>query len=353
MLESLTETPALSEAHEAAEVAGLRHVSDERPGIRRRRAGRGFIYFHPNGARIADSETLSRIKSLAVPPAWKSAWICPSKHGHIQATGRDAKGRKQYRYHPDFRAVREIAKFEHILEFARSLPKIRTTIQEHMSLRGLTREKVLATVVHLLETTLIRIGNDEYARQNDSYGLTTLRNNHVAVGVSQISFRFTGKSGKQWSLKLRDRRVAKIIRACQELPGQELLQYLDDEGKLHAVTSGDVNDYLRSISGRNITAKDFRTWAGTLMAAKALHELPRFDSAAQAKRNLRDVIKRVSDGLGNTPTVCRKCYVHPYVLTGYLERTLVLRSDGGLIGSLAGLAPDEAALLALLGGDSD
>jgi DNA topoisomerase-1 len=340
------------DSREAADLAGLRYVSDDKPGIRRRRSGKGFVYLRPNGARLTDDETIRRLKSLAVPPAWTEVWMCPSADGHIQATGRDAKGRKQYRYHPAFRAVREGVKFEHMLAFADALPTIRAKVAEHMAQRGLGREKVLATVVHLLENTLIRVGNDDYAKHNDSYGLTTLENRHVAVAGSEIRFQFTGKSGKQWSLKLRDRRVAKIVRACQELPGQELLQYYDESGKLHAVTSGDVNTYLREISGRDVTAKDFRTWAGTLMAAMALKEVVSFETTAQAKRNLKAAIARVSASLGNTPTICRKCYIHPQVLNGYLEGKLVLEielaSEDELLDELAQLRPEENALLVLL-----
>jgi DNA topoisomerase-1 len=251
-------------------------------------------------------------------------WICPFADGHIQATGRDAKGRKQYRYHPRFREIRESTKYEHVVAFAEALPAIRAKVREHMALRGLPREKVLATIVHLLQTTLIRVGNDDYAKQNKSYGLTTLKTRHVAVDGNEVRFRFTGKSGKQWSLRVRDKRIAKIIRACQELPGQELLQYLDEDGKPQDVTSSDVNAYLKEITGHDITAKDFRTWAGTVLAAMALHEVKGFDTAAQVKRNLRTAIENVAARLGNTPTICRKCYVHPDVLTSFLEGNLVL-----------------------------
>jgi DNA topoisomerase-1 len=248
--------------------------------------------------------------------------------------------------------VRESTKYEHVVAFADALPTIRAKVRDHMALRGLPREKVLATVVHLLETTLIRVGNDDYARQNKSYGLTTLKNRHVAVEGSEVRFRFTGKSGKQWSLKVKDRRVAKIIRACQELPGQELLQYLDEDGKQQDVTSGDVNAYLREITGRDVTAKDFRTWAGTVLAALALKELESFDTAAQAKRNLRAALERVAARLGNTPTICRKCYVHPEVLNSYLDGNLVLEIksevEGELRNELARLQPEEAAVLAML-----
>jgi DNA topoisomerase-1 len=337
---------------DAAESAGLRYVSDDKPGIRRRKSGTGFTYRRPDGTRLADLQTLRRIRSLAVPPAWTEVWICPFADGHIQATGRDARGRKQYRYHTLFRELRESTKYEHVVAFANALPGIRETVREHMARRGLPREKILATVVHLLETTLIRVGNGDYARQNKSYGLTTLRNRHVAVDGNEIRFRFTGKSGKAWSLKVRDRRVAKIIKACQELPGQELLQYLDEEGVRQGVSSSDVNAYLKEITGQDITAKDFRTWAGTVLAAVALQALDRFDSEAQAKRNLRAALERVAARLGNTPTICRKCYVHPQVLNAYLDGSLVLEIksevESALRDALPGLQPEEAAVLAML-----
>ena len=336
----------------AAESVGLRYVSDARPGIRRRKSGKGFTYRRADGSRLTEPDVLRRIKSLAVPPAWTDVWICPFANGHVQATGRDARGRKQYRYHPRFREVRDSTKYEHVVAFADALPGIRAKVAEHMTLPGLPREKVLASIVHLLETTLIRIGNDDYARQNNSYGLTTLKNRHVAVNGSEVRFRFIGKSGKQWSLRVKDRRIARIIRACQELPGQELLQYVDADGNPQDVTSSDVNDYLKEISGEDITAKDFRTWAGTVLAAMALNEISSFDSAAEAKRNLRTVIETVAARLGNTPTICRKCYVHPEVLTSYLDGELMLEIksevERRLRDDLAGLKPEEAAVLALL-----
>jgi DNA topoisomerase I len=337
---------------DAAESAGLRYVSADRLGIRREKSGKGFTYVRPDGTKLSDAHAVRRIRSLAIPPAWTDVWICPFADGHVQATGRDAKGRKQYRYHPLFREVRESTKYEHVVAFANALPTIRAKVRDHMALRGLPREKVLATVVHLLETTLIRVGNEDYAKQNKSYGLTTLKNRHVAVEGSEVRFRFTGKSGKQWSLKLKDRRVAKIIKACQELPGQELLQYLDEDGKQQDVTSADVNAYLKEITGQDITAKDFRTWAGTVLAALALKELESFDTAAQAKRNLRAAIEHVAARLGNTPTICRKCYVHPEVLNSYLDGSLVLEIksevESELRDELAGLQPEEAAVLAML-----
>jgi DNA topoisomerase I len=317
-----TQEAAVLDPKDAAESIGLRYVSDEQPGIRRRKAGKGLSYARPDGTVVTDQQVLHRIRSIVIPPAWTEVWICRYANGHIQATGRDAKGRKQYRYHQSFREIRESTKYEHMMEFARALPGIREKVREHMALRGLPREKVLATVVHLLETTLIRVGNDDYARQNDSYGLTTLKNRHVAIDGAQLRFQFKGKSGKKWSVAIRDRRVAKVIKACQELPGQELLQYLDEAGQHQDVTSADVNAYLQEITGSDITAKDFRTWAGTVLAAMALRELEGFDSAAKAKKNIRTAIERVAARLGNTPTICRKCYVHPEVINSYLEACL-------------------------------
>jgi DNA topoisomerase-1 len=340
------------DARDAAESAGLVYVTDEQRGIQRERAGEGFRCLKANGDPVSDEATLERIRKLAIPPAWSDVWICPRPNGHIQATGRDARGRKQYKYHPQFREVRESTKYEHMMEFAQTLPGIRERIAGHMALRGLPRQKVLATVVHLLETTLIRVGNDDYARTNKSYGLTTLRNPHVKVEGSELRFQFKGKSGKSWKLQLKDRRVARIVKACQELPGQDLFQYVDDEGEVKHVTSADVNDYLREITGRDITAKDFRTWAGTVLAALALREFEAFDSEAGAKKNLRSAVESVASRLGNTPTICRKCYIHPEVLAAYTEGQLLLeirdeaaaeRRDG-----LACLKPEETAVLELL-----
>ena len=347
-----TEASAVIDPRDAAESAGLVYVSDEKPGIRRETAGEGFSYRDAKGQPVRDETTLERIRKLAIPPAWTDVWICPRANGHIQATGRDAKGRKQYKYHPQFREVRESTKYEHMMEFARALPAIRARLAEHMALRGLPRDKVLATVVHLLESTLIRIGNDDYAKSNRSYGLTTLRNPHVKVNGSELRFQFKGKSGKTWRLQLKDRRVAKIVRACQELPGQELFQYVDDNGEVKHVTSADVNAYLREITGRDITAKDFRTWAGTVLAALALQEFEAFDTQAGARKNLRAAIERVASRLGNTPTICRKCYIHPEVLSAYTEGALLLevreRVEAELREDLAALRPEEAAVLGLL-----
>jgi DNA topoisomerase-1 len=337
---------------EAAESAGLVYVSDEDRGIRREREGDAFAYSKPGGTAIEDEATLERIRKLAIPPAWTDVWICPRPTGHLQATGRDVKGRKQYRYHPQFREVRESTKYEHMMEFARALPTVRARLAEHMALRGLPREKVLATVVHLLETTLIRIGNDDYAKANKSYGLTTLRNPHVKVEGSELRFQFKGKSGKMWRLQVKDRRIAKIVRACQDLPGQRLFQYRDEGGEAREVTSADVNAYLKEITGRDITAKDFRTWAGTVMAALALQEFEAFDTKATQKKNLKLAIERVSSRLGNTPTICRKCYIHPEVLNAYVEGGLLLeikeQVEEELRDNLEALKPEEAAVLAML-----
>ena len=320
-----------AEIHISVDVAmsappGLRYVCDDGPAIRRRRAGKGFLYLDAKGRRVANADTLQRIRSLVIPPAWTDVWICAAADGHIQATGRDARGRKQYKYHAEYREAREQSKYEHLLEFAAALPTIRAKVSEHMSLRGLPREKVLATVVHLLERTLIRVGNDEYARNNQSYGLTTLKSNHVAVEGSEVRFRFTGKSGKQWSLAMRDRRVARIIRACQELPGQDLLQYFDEEKALHAISSGDVNAYLKDIAGGDVTAKDFRTWAGTVLMARFLSTSPPFASATQAKRVMSAAVKQVAIALGNTAAVCRKSYIHPTIANAYLSGGFVLEA---------------------------
>ena len=354
LLDSSENAQTIVDPKDAAQSVGLRYISDARPGIRRRKTGTGFTYTRADGSKLSDPDVLKRIKALVIPPAWADVWISPFADGHLQATGRDAKGRKQYRYHALFREVRESTKYEHVVAFADELPAIRKKVHEHMGRRGLPREKVLATVIHLLETTLIRIGNEDYAKQNNSYGLTTLKNRHVAVDGNEIRFRFTGKSGKQWSLRVRDRRVAKIIKACQDLPGQELLQYVDEAGDCQDVTSSDVNAYLKEITGKDITAKDFRTWSGTVLAAMALNEIESFDSAAQAKRNLRAAIEKVAARLGNTPTICRKCYVHPEVLNCYMDGNLVLelksKAESELRGDVQNLKPEEAAVLALLRG---
>jgi DNA topoisomerase I len=342
----------LQEPIESARDARLRYVSDSRPGIRRKRAGKGFSYIGLDGAPIRDDETLRRIKSLAIPPAWEQVWICAQANGHLQATGRDAKGRKQYRYHPRWRATRDETKYAHMIAFGRALPSIRERVERDLSLPGLPREKVLATVVRLLETTLIRVGNEEYAKSNQSYGLTTMRDRHVQIEGTRLRFAFRGKSGVRHNLDLHDRRLAQIVRRCRDLPGYELFQYIDDAGQHQTIDSADVNDYLRAISGEDFTAKDFRTWAGTVLAALALQEFESFDSQSQAKKNVVSAIQNVAERLGNTPSVCRKCYVHPAIIDAYLEGetldALRQRTEQELTGDLANLAPEEAAVLVLL-----
>lgn len=303
---------------ESSKIAGLRYVSDQIPGITRKGRGKSFQYFDSDGKRIRDKETLGRIKSLAIPPAWKDVWICPRANGHLQATGRDAKGRKQSRYHPRWREVRDETKFERMKLFGEALPLIREQVEKDLALPGLPREKILATIVRLLETTFIRVGNAEYARENHSYGLTTLRNKHVDVEGSTVRFKFQGKSGKRHEIDLNDRRLARIVKRCLDLPGYELFQYVADDGALHTVDSSDVNEYLRSITEQPFTAKDFRTWAGTVLACLSLAEFEAFESATQAKKNVVAAIKSVAEQLGNTPAVCRKCYIHPMVLDCYL-----------------------------------
>ena len=346
------EAGTVVDPQDAAESAGLRYVTDDQPGIRRRKHGNNFRYIDPAGKPVKDPKTLARIRALAIPPAYNDVWICSRANGHLQATGRDAKGRKQYRYHVRFRDVRDSTKYEHMLEFAAALPLVRARIDEHLRLGGLPREKVLATIVRLLETTMIRVGNADYAKQNKSYGLTTLQERHVAVEGSEIRFSFKGKSGKQWRLRVKDSRIAKVVKKSQDLPGQHLFQYLDSEGMRHEVDSGDINAYLKEISGANITAKDFRTWTGTVLAALALSEYEKFDSVAAAKRNVRQAIETVAGRLGNTPTVCRKCYIHPEILDSYLNDSLVLEAreevEKELREGLSQLRPEEALVLAFL-----
>ena len=309
----------------SAREAGLRYVSDAEPGIRRKRAGKGFRYVDAEGKAVRDGETLQRIRSLVIPPAWTNVWICASPRGHLQATGRDARGRKQSRYHPRWRAIRDETKYERMLLFGTALQGIRARVEEDLALPGLPRNKVLATIVRLMERTLIRVGNEEYARENHSYGLTTMRRKHVEVNGSRMTFRFRGKSGKQHTVGVEDRRLARIVRQTQELPGYELFEFLDESGEARKVDSADVNKYLREISGEDFTAKDFRTWAGSVLASMTLREFEEAGSATQAKKNVVDAIQRVARRLGNTPAVCRKCYVHPAVLECYLAGKLERR----------------------------
>jgi len=343
---------ALNDPAASARAVGLRHVSDDQPGIKRERSGKGFRYRDPSGKIVRDEPTLARIKSLAIPPAWTSVWICPEANGHLQATGRDDRRRKQFRYHPRWREIRDETKYARMIAFARVLPKIRRRVRQDMALPDMPRNKVLATVVRLLEVSLIRVGNDEYARENDSFGLTTMRNKHVDVRGADLRFHFRGKSGKWHNVDIHDRRLAKIVERCQDLPGQELFQFVDDDGARHDVRSEDVNEYLREITGQDFTAKDFRTWAGTVLAATALREFEKFDTQAQAKKNVVAAIESVAKKLGNTPAVCKKCYIHPHVLDSYLDGTMVetlrQRAEKTMAKSLRGLPPEEAAVLGLL-----
>jgi len=304
---------------ESAKAARLRYVTDSKPGITRKRHGRSFTYLDAEGKTIRDKDTLFRIRSLVIPPAWTDVWICPAANGHLQATGRDARKRKQSRYHPRWREVRDETKYERMQLFAEALPLIRERVDKDLAAAGLPRERVLATIVSLMEATLIRVGNESYAKENNSFGLTTMRNRHVEVSGSHITFTFQGKSRVHHTIDLSDRRLANIIRRCEELPGYELFQYLDAEGERHSIDSADVNDYLQSITGQYFTAKDFRTWAGSVLACDLLREYEPFTSATQAKKNVVDMIKCVAQRLGNTPAVCRKCYIHPAVLDAYLN----------------------------------
>jgi len=336
---------------DSAHDAGLRYVSDASPGIARRRRGKGFEYRDAEGRAIHDPKMRARIRSLAIPPAWTDVWICPNPRGHIQATGRDARGRKQYRYHPRWRETRDASKYERTVAFGLALPVIRERTDSDLARPGLPREKVLAVVVRLLEATLIRVGNDEYARDNSSYGLTTMRNRHVDVEGSTIEFRFRGKGGKSHRVAVTDRRLARVVQRCQDLPGYELFQYVDDDGEVRNVESSDINEYLREVTGHDFTAKDFRTWAGTVAAAWALQEFEAFDTEVEAKGNILCAIEKVAAMLGNTPAVCRKCYVHPAVLEAYMDGSMLqaLRERAQTMAhSLKGLEPEEAAVLALL-----
>lgn len=313
---------AIVDPEAAAEEAGLRYVSDKEPGYSRKKSGDDFDYYDTDGKKITDEKRLLRIRRIAIPPAWERVWICPSPNGHIQATGCDARRRKQYRYHERWREVRDEAKYEKMVLFAQALPKIRKRLEEHLALPGLPREKVLAAIIELLERTFIRVGNEEYAKENKSFGLTTFRNRHVDIEGTTVRFKFRGKSGVQHEKEIRDRRIAKILRKLQDLPGQEVFQYVDDAGAVRNVTSQDVNDYLKEITGDDFTAKDFRTWAGTVMASLALTAQEQFSTKKEAKAKVKTAINAVAHMLGNTPAVCRKCYIHPAVLESYLDGTL-------------------------------
>ena len=342
------------ESQEAARAAQLRYVSDSRPGIRRRAAGSGFAYIDAQERLVEDEAVLARIKSLAIPPAWTGVWICNISYGHLQASGRDARGRKQYRYHARWRKARDETKYGRMLEFGAALPRIREHVEEHLRLPTLTRAKVLAIVVRLLETTFIRIGNEEYARTNKSFGLTTMQDRHVRIDGGKIRFRFRGKSGKDHEITLANRRIARLVKSCRDLPGQDLFQYIDANGDPQPIDSGDVNGYLREIAADDFSAKDFRTWAGTLLAAHRLDEYVAFESVTAGKAACVSAVAEVAARLGNTPAICRKCYIHPAVLEAFLEekklalwqkhsavayeRTGVTRQEGALLRYLADMS---------------
>jgi DNA topoisomerase-1 len=363
--------PAPDPAAASARAAGLRHVDDRQPGFRRRPTGRTarhgkrqvpiFAYQDEDGHRLTDTEALERIRHLAIPPAWRDVWICPRANGHVQATGRDARGRKQYRYHARWREERDGTKYARMIALGRALPALRRRVAADLARPGLGRAKVLAALVSLLETTFIRVGNEEYARTNGSFGLTTLQDRHVAFRASELRFHFRGKSGVVHDVAIHDSKLARVVRQCRDLPGQELFQYVDEDGRRATVDSGDVNDYIREAAGEDFTAKDFRTWAGTVLAAVALVEIASAElKAASAKaprrpnnRDVKRAIDRVAARLGNTPAVCRRCYVHPEIVASYLEGSLApaLARATGAASTRTGapaLRREEAAVLALL-----
>lgn len=306
----------------SAQLGKLRYINDDIAGFSRERKGKSFQYRDTKGQLIKDDKQLARIKALVIPPAWQDVWISPYPNGHLQATGRDVKGRKQYRYHAQWRAVRDEVKYEHMIDFGLNLPMIRQKINEDLAKPALSKEKVLATIIYLLENTMIRIGNDEYVKSNKSFGLTTLRNRHVEISGNRVQFKFRGKSRVEHNVSLQDARIARIIKRMLDIPGQELFQYLDQDGSRHSVSSTDVNDYLKQITGQDYTAKDFRTWSGTMHATLALKGLDRFENITQAKKNVVLAIQTAAEKLGNMPSICKKCYVHPHIIERYMEGTL-------------------------------
>ena len=334
----------------AARSAGLLYTTDRRPGIRRIRSGTGFRYVGSDGRVLRARDALNRIRGLVIPPAWTNVWICLDERGHLQATGRDARGRKQYRYHRRWREVRDETKYHRLIGFAQALPTIRRRTAADLRRPGLSREKVLATVVRLLEKTLIRVGNGEYARDNQSYGLTTMRDGHVEISGGRVRFAFRGKSGVEHEIDLNDRRLAQIVRKCRDIPGYDLFQYYDEDGGRHPIGSGDVNAYLKEITGEDYTSKDFRTWAGTVLAAQTLQELDQFDSDSQAKKNIVRAVESVAAKLGNTKAVCRKCYIHPAILDSYLDGSLLknVAQRARRAARRGSLSAAEAAVLGLL-----
>ena len=348
----ISDLEIVTDPADAAAEAGLRYVSDEQPGYTRKKKGDDFEYFDTKGKPITDETRLLRIRRLAIPPAYTDVWICPTANGHLQATGRDARGRKQYRYHEKWREARDETKYDKMLIFGAALPKIRKRVEADLSLPGLPKNKVLATIISIMERTFIRVGNEEYARTNNSYGLTTMRNRHAAVKGTKVSFKFRGKSGVNHEVEVADRRLARIVKKAQDLPGQELFAYLCEDGTVQDITSQDVNDYLREITGENFTAKDFRTWAGTVLAAVALNAVDPYETKKQAQANVKNAITAVSKILGNTPAVCRKCYVHPAVLETYLSGSMIeglkRKTEEALAQNLPDLRSVEAAVMAFL-----
>ena len=351
-IETATSAEILTNPVESAEAVGLRYVADDIPGIGRKRSRKqGFTYVGASGETVCDPDEIRRIESLAIPPAYHHVWICPFKNGHLQATGRDAKGRKQYRYHPLWRSIRDQTKFTRMIAFSRSLPDIRRRLDHDLSKPGLPKPKVLAAIVKLMEITRIRVGNEEYAKTNHSYGMTTLHDEHVQIHGSKIQFQFRGKSGVDHDIEVSDRRLAKIVKRCQEIPGQELFQYIAEDGHPQDITSTDVNDYLREITGHDFTAKDFRTWAGTVLAASYLVEIGIFTSQTAAKKNITQALKTVASHLGNRPATCRKYYVHPAVLEAYMDASLqeVMQQFIDVVAEDAyALRSEELAVIALL-----
>lgn len=342
---------AVEDPLEAARSAGLRYISENVPGYTRRKRGRGFSYYAPDGSLVTDKETRARLASLAIPPAWSDVWISPTPKGHILATGRDERGRKQYIYHPQWNDIRNQRKYDKLLLFGEALPLIRERTDQDLRRRGLGREKVIALLVRLLEATLLRVGNEEYRRANASFGLTTLRDRHVTIEGATLEFTFKGKASKRQLVRLQDRRLARLVERCKDIPGYELFQYLDDDGQRQRVDSGDVNDYLREITGENFTAKDFRTWGGTVIALRALLEMGPASSKTEARRNVTAAVKRVAQELGNTRAVCRAYYIHPAVLSCYVEGTLhelVPEVSSEPPANPYALTPEEETLLAFL-----
>ena len=334
-------------AVESAQAAGLRYTTDAKPGLRRARKGSKFVYMTADGTVVRDAASLERIRKLVIPPAWTDVWICTDLRGHLQATGRDKRGRKQHRYHPRWRQVRDETKFDRLIGFAQTLPEIRRRTADDLGRVGLPRDKVLATVVQLLEKTLIRVGNDEYARLNRSYGLTTLRDGHVEVSGPRVRFTFRGKSGVEHEIALDDRRLARIVKQCRDLPGYDLFQYIDDEGRRQTIESADVNAYLRAVTGNDYSSKDFRTWAGTVLATELLRDLAPCQTETEAKKQIVRAVELVANRLGNTKAVCRKCYIHPVVFDAFIDGSLA-KARARVARSAGALLEPEAAVLAML-----